>query len=124
VCPVAAPSQVSAEGVVFVGQWLLLSLIGYWLVSLLLRSLACSLRLAVWLLKVGGAMAAFILILSDHAAAAETTAIRLAVLVLLCVLLGVGPRRGGATDDKTPQLEKHVKTLEKRVREMERLIDG
>ncbi|KAG7252606.1 hypothetical protein CRUP_032131, partial [Coryphaenoides rupestris] len=57
----AAPSQVSAEGVVFVGQLLLLSLIGYWLVSLLRRTL----RLLVWLFKVGVVLAAFVLILRD-----------------------------------------------------------
>ncbi|KAJ3614565.1 hypothetical protein NHX12_018137 [Muraenolepis orangiensis] len=115
-------SQVSAEGVVFVGQWLLLSLIGYWVASLLVRSLACSLRLGFWLVKVGGALAAFVLILSDRAAAVETTAIRLAVLVLLCVLLGVGPSRGGARDDKTAQLETHVKNLEKKVKEIEKIV--
>ncbi|CAL8334102.1 unnamed protein product [Lota lota] len=116
-------SQVSAEGVVFVGQWLLLSLIGYWVIWLLVRTLASSLRFGVRLLKVGGALAAFGLILSDRSAAMETTTIRLAVLLLLCVLLGVGPRGGGARDDKSIQLEKQVKTLERRVREMERQME-
>ncbi|CAL8329158.1 unnamed protein product [Merluccius merluccius] len=117
-------SKVSAEGVVFVGQWLLLSLIGYWVVSLLVRFLASSLWLGIWMIKVGGALATFGLILSDRSATMETTAIRLTVLVLLCVLLGIGPSIGGARDDKATHLEKQVKTLERKVREMERLIEG
>lgn len=112
--------KVTPEGVVFVAQWVLVALIGYWLVSLVLRLVASALRRALWLLKVSVALACFGLILSDHRVGTETMAVRLAVLVLVCVVLGVGtPRASDAAADKTARLEEQIKVLERRLRQME-----
>ncbi|KAM3623459.1 uncharacterized protein V6R79_011475 [Siganus canaliculatus] len=115
-------SKVTPEGLVFVAQWVILSLIGYWLLSLALRLVASTLRRALWLLKVSLALACFGLILSDHSVDTETMAIRLAVLVAVCVLLGIGTARGTNAADHTARLEEQVKILERRLREMERWL--
>ncbi|CAG5945521.1 unnamed protein product [Menidia menidia] len=96
-CPIAGLPviKVTPEGLIFVGQWVLVALACYWLLSLALRLVASTLRRAVWLLKLGGALACFGLILSDHRVGTETMAARLAVLVCVCVLLGVGGGGGG-----------------------------
>lgn len=60
------------------------------------------------------------MILSDHSVGTETMAVRLAVLVCICVLLGVGTVRGSNVEDKTTHLAEQVKILERRLREMER----
>lgn len=112
--------RVTPDGLIFVAKWVLLALIGYWLLSLALRLVASTLRRTLWLLKVGIAVGGFGLILSDHEASSETTAMRLAVLVFVCVLLGVGSGRGSSTADKTAQLEQQVKILERRLRDIER----
>lgn len=118
---VALPlSTVTPDGVIFVAQWVLLALIGYWLISLAFRLVASTLRRALWLVKVAVAVASFGLILSDHSVGTETMAVRLAVLVCVCVLFGVGPSRGGTVADKTTHLEEQVRILERRLREMER----
>lgn len=62
----------------------------------------------------------FGLILGDRSVDTETTAIRMAVLVCVCVLLGIGTSRGSAVADKTAHLEEQVKILEKRLRQMEK----
>ncbi|XP_068607481.1 voltage-gated monoatomic cation channel TMEM109 [Brachionichthys hirsutus] len=111
--------KVTPEGVIFVARWVLVALIGYWLLSLALRLVASSLRQALWLLKLILALICFGLILSDHVDT-ETLAIRLAVLVLVCVLLGVGTSQGPNVADKTAHLEHQIKILERRLREMER----
>uniref|UniRef100_UPI0037E8DFA6 voltage-gated monoatomic cation channel TMEM109 n=1 Tax=Semicossyphus pulcher TaxID=241346 RepID=UPI0037E8DFA6 len=111
--------RVTPEGLLFVAQWVLLALIGYWLLSLTLRFVASTLRRALWMLKVGVALACFGLILSDRSVGSETMAVRLAVLVCVCVLLGVGRGRGNDVADKTAHLEEQVRTLERRLREME-----
>ncbi|XP_041640418.1 transmembrane protein 109 [Cheilinus undulatus] len=112
--------SVTTEGVIFVGQWLILALIGYWLLSLALQLVASTLRQALWLLKLGLALGCFGLILSDSSATSETTAVRLAVLVFVCVLLGVGRGQGSVVEDKTAHLEEQVRILERKLREMER----
>ncbi|XP_060728957.1 transmembrane protein 109 [Tachysurus vachellii] len=106
------------EGVVFVVQWALLAVLGYWLLSLAVCLIAGVVRRTLFLLKVIVAVAVFGLIVSDGGASAETTAMRLAGLVLACVLLGIGPSyfRG----DANAHLEKKIKLLEKRLREVER----
>lgn len=106
------------EGVIFVAQWALLAVIVYWLLSLAVYLLAGVVRRTLFLLKVTFAIAVFGLILSDGGASAETTAMRLAGLMLACVLLGLGPSffRG----DSNAHLEQKVKVLERRLREMER----
>lgn len=113
-------NKVTAEGVIFVVQWLLVALIGYWLISLALRLLSSTLRRTLWLLKVALALACFVLILSDYRVGTEAIAIRLGVLVCVCVLLGVGTSGGSSAADKTDRLEQQVRILEKRLRDMER----
>lgn len=118
---VAVPiNKVTPGGLIFVTQWVLVALIGYWLLSLAFRLVASTLRRALWLLKVGVALACFGFILSDHSVDTETMAIRLAFLVMVCVLLGVGTSGGSNVADKTFQLEEHVRVLERRLREVER----
>lgn len=113
-------NKVTPEGLIFVIQWILVALIGYWLISLAFQFVAATLRRTLWLLKVGLALACFAVILSDHSVGTETVAIRLAVLVCVCVLLGVGSSRGSNANEKTARLEEQVKILERRLREMER----
>ncbi|XP_059184791.1 transmembrane protein 109 [Centropristis striata] len=112
--------KVTPEGLIFVAQWVLVALIGYWLISLIFRLVASTLRRALWLLKVGVALVCFGLILSDHSVGTDTMVVRLAVLVCVCVLLGVGTSRSSNAADKTAHLEKQVMILERRLREMER----
>ncbi|KAK3572626.1 hypothetical protein QTP86_001124 [Hemibagrus guttatus] len=110
------------EGVVFVAKWALLAVLGYWLLSLAVCLIVGFVRRTLFLLKVTFAIAAFGLIVSDGGASAETTAMRLAGLVLSCVLLGIGPSyfRG----DANAHLEQKFKVLEKRLGEMERKSKG
>lgn len=118
-CPAKLPvTYFTPEGVVFVVQWALLAVLGYWLLSLAVCLIAGVVRRTLFLLKVIVAVAVFGLIVSDGGASAETTAMRLAGLVLACVLLGVGPSyfRG----DTNAHLEQKVKLLEKRLRDLER----
>ncbi|TWW59403.1 hypothetical protein D4764_06G0009330 [Takifugu flavidus] len=112
--------EVTPEGLVFVTQWVLTALIGYWMLSLAFHLVTKTLRQAFWLLKVSAALACFVYILSDRSVATETIAIRMGVLVLVCFLLGVGPSGGTNVTDKTSQLEEQVMILENRLREMER----
>lgn len=113
-------NKVTPEGLIFVLRWVLVALIGYWLLSLALRLVSSTLRRALWLLKLTLALACFGLILSDRSVDTETVAIRMAVLVFVCVLLGVGSPPGPNPTDKTAQLEEQVRMLERRLREMER----
>ncbi|XP_070845846.1 voltage-gated monoatomic cation channel TMEM109 isoform X1 [Chaetodon trifascialis] len=113
-------NKVTPEGVIFVSLWVLVALIGYWLLSLAFRLVASTLRQALWLLKVSIALVCFGLILRDHSVNTETIVIRLTVLVSVCILLGVGTSRDSNAADKTARLEEQVKILERRLREMER----
>ena len=113
-------NKVTPEGLIFVAQWVLVAVIGYWLLSFAFRLVALTLRRTLWLLKVSMALMCFALILSDRSVDTETTAIRMAVLVCVCVLLGIGTSRGFAVADKTAHLEEQVKILERRLRQMER----
>lgn len=108
------------EGVIFVAQWVLLALLGYFLISFAFRLVVSTLSRALRLLKVGFALACFGLILSDHSVGTETMAVRLVVLVCVCVVLGVGTVKGSNVEDRTAQLTEQVKILERRLREMER----
>ncbi|XP_072533195.1 voltage-gated monoatomic cation channel TMEM109 [Salminus brasiliensis] len=110
--------RITPEGVVFVTKWALLALLAYWILSLAACFVAGILRRTLWLLKITFAIAMFGLILSDTGATAETTAMRLAGLVLACVLLGIGPSpfRG----DGNAHMEAKVKVLERRLRELEK----
>ncbi|KAJ8247670.1 hypothetical protein GJAV_G00248920 [Gymnothorax javanicus] len=111
--------HITPEGVAFVAQWALLALIGYWLLSLLLRLVGSVVRRALWLLKVGVALWLFALIVGDTEAGAETTALRMAGLVCACALIGVGRGGGGASGDSA-HLEKRIRSLEGKLREVER----
>lgn len=113
-------NKVTPEGLIFVVRWVLVALIGYWLLSLAFRLITSTLRRALWLLKISLALVCFGLILSDHTVDTETMGIRLAVLVCVCVVLGVGTSRGPNAADKAAHLEEQVKILERRLREMER----
>lgn len=108
--------KVTPEGVIFVTQWALLAVVAYWIISFILRLVVGAVRQALWLLKVTFAVGMFGLILSDTGASAETTAMRLAGLACVCVLLGIG-----ATSAKPDMhLENKIKMLERRLREMEK----
>ncbi|KAK7161504.1 hypothetical protein R3I94_004250 [Phoxinus phoxinus] len=108
--------KVTPEEVIFVTQWALLAIVAYMIISFILRLVVGAVRQALWLLKVTFAIGMFGLILSDTGASAETTAMRLAGLVCVCVLLGIG-----ATSTKSDtHLENKIKMLERRLREMEK----
>ncbi|ROI47870.1 L-asparaginase [Anabarilius grahami] len=108
--------KVTPEGVIFVTQWALLAVMAYWILSFILRLVVGAVRQALWLLKITFAVGMFGLILSDTGASAETTAMRLAGLACVCVLLGIG-----ATSAKQDEhLENKIKMLERRLREMEK----
>uniref|UniRef100_A0A4W4E0V5 Uncharacterized protein n=1 Tax=Electrophorus electricus TaxID=8005 RepID=A0A4W4E0V5_ELEEL len=111
-------SRVTADGVIIVLRWALLALVCYWILSLAVSLLAGVVRITLWLLKIIFAVATFGLILSDAGASTETTAMRLAVLVFACILLGVGPST--FRKDTTTKLEAKVKMLESRLREFEK----
>ncbi|KAI3353229.1 hypothetical protein L3Q82_019264 [Scortum barcoo] len=113
-------NKVTPDGLIFVVQWVVMALIAYWLLSLAFRLVASTLRRILWLFKVGVALACFGLILSDHSVGTETIAIRLAVLVCVCILLGIGTSRGPNAADRTAHLEEQMKVLERRLREMEK----
>ncbi|XP_066535761.1 voltage-gated monoatomic cation channel TMEM109-like [Hoplias malabaricus] len=110
--------HITPEGVIFVTKWALLAVLAYWILSLAVCLVAGILRRTLWLLQITFAVAMFGLILSDTGASAETTAMRLAGLVFACILLGIGPSpfRG----ESNTHLEVKVKTLEKRLREVEK----
>ncbi|CAI5681615.1 voltage-gated monoatomic cation channel TMEM109 [Oreochromis niloticus] len=113
-------NKVTPEGLIFVIQWVLAALICYWLISLAFRLVASTLMSALWFLKVGVALTCFVLILSDYNVGTEVMAIRLAVLLCVCVLLDVGTWGGFSAANQTARLEEQVKILERRLREMER----
>lgn len=110
--------QFTPEGVVFVAQWALLAVLGYWLLSLAVGFVAGFLRRILFLLKVIFVIVTFGLIVSDGGVSPETTAMRLAGLVFTCILVGIGPSifRG----DNNSYLEHKIKVLEKQLREIER----
>uniref|UniRef100_A0A8C1K388 Si:dkey-9i23.15 n=1 Tax=Cyprinus carpio TaxID=7962 RepID=A0A8C1K388_CYPCA len=107
--------KVTPEGVIFVTQWALLVVVAYWIIAFILRLVVGAVRQALWLLKVTFAMGVFGLILSDTGASAETTAIRLAGLACVCVLIGIG-----TSAKQDTHLEDKIKILERRLREMEK----
>lgn len=117
---VTVPARVTPSGVVFVVQWILVALLTYWIITLTFQLISSTLRRALWLLKVVVALFFFVLILRDYSVGTETMAVRLMVLVLVCVLLGVGSTAASGADEKTADLEEQVRILERRLREMER----
>ncbi|XP_010894038.1 uncharacterized protein LOC105025209 isoform X2 [Esox lucius] len=108
------------EGVASVGQWALLALIGYWVLSIILRLLVAVVRRVFWMLKAGAVLWLFSLIVSDANAGSDTTAIRLASLVFGCVLLGLassGPEKTVHVEDRLRILEGRLKVVERKKEE-------
>ncbi|XP_059918407.1 transmembrane protein 109 isoform X1 [Gadus macrocephalus] len=112
--PLSLP-RFTPEGVASVAQWGLLALIGYWLLTVILRLFIGLLRQVFWILKTVAALWLFGLIVSDAQAGTDTTAIRLAGLVLGCALLGVA----FPSSEKTVGVEGRLGQLEGRVRALE-----
>ncbi|KAM7389708.1 hypothetical protein PAMP_023671 [Pampus punctatissimus] len=105
------------EGVTAVAQWGLIALIGYWVLTVLLRLLIGLMRQVFWVVKTVLALWLFGLIVTDKNASADTTAVRLAVLVLGCVLLTLltsGSEKSSAVEHRLSSLEGRVKAVEKR----------
>ncbi|XP_034037418.1 uncharacterized protein si:dkey-74k8.3 isoform X1 [Thalassophryne amazonica] len=108
------------EGVTAVAQWGLLSLIGYWVLTLVLRLLFGVMRQVFWVVKTVLALWLFGLIVADSSALADITAVRLAGLVLGCVLLSL--LTGGS--EKAVTVESRLGYLEDRLKAMERRKGG
>ncbi|XP_028314502.1 transmembrane protein 109 isoform X1 [Gouania willdenowi] len=105
------------EGVAAVAQWGLLALIGYWVLTIVLRLLIGVVRQMFWVIKTVLALWMFGLIVTDKNATADATAVRVAGLVLVCVLLTLissGSEKSGAVDHRLSSLEGRLKAVEKR----------
>ncbi|XP_070818508.1 voltage-gated monoatomic cation channel TMEM109 isoform X2 [Chaetodon trifascialis] len=105
------------EGVTSIAQWGLVALIGYWVLTIVLRLLICVTRRVFWMMKTVLALWLFGLIVTDKTATADTTAVRLGVLVLGCVLLTLltsGSEKTFAVDNRLSSLESRLKAIEKR----------
>lgn len=105
------------EGVTAVAQWGLLALIGYWVLCIALRLLIGVMRQMFWAVKMVLVLWLFGLIVTDHSATADTTAVRLAGLVLGYVLLSLftsGSDKSSAMEQRLSYLEGRVKAVEKR----------
>ncbi|CAL8263985.1 unnamed protein product [Lota lota] len=114
--PLSFP-RFTPEGVASVAQWGLLALIGYWLLTVLLHLFIGIMRQVFWMLKTVAALWLFGLIVSDGRASTDTTATRLAGLVLGCVLLGVAfpcSEKTVGVESRVGQLEGRMKVLERR----------
>ncbi|XP_058506565.1 transmembrane protein 109-like isoform X2 [Solea solea] len=105
------------EGVTAFAQWGLLSLIGYWVLTIVLRLLIAVMRRVFWVVKTVLALWFFGLIVMDKSAAADTTAVRLAGLVLVCALLTLlssASENSCAVEQRLSFLESRLKAVEKR----------
>ncbi|KAM9741064.1 uncharacterized protein ACNS7B_012300 isoform 2-T2 [Menidia menidia] len=105
------------EGVTAVAQWGLVALIGYWVLTVVLRLLIGVVKQVFWVVKTVLALWLFGLIVTDKHAAADTTAVRLGGLVLTCVLLTLltsGSDKPRAVDDRLDSLEGRLKAVEKK----------
>ncbi|KAM6923762.1 uncharacterized protein FYW49_006208 isoform 1-T1 [Xenentodon cancila] len=105
------------EGVTAFAQWGLVALIGYWVITVVLRLLIGVVRQLFWVVKTVIALWVFGLIATDKHASAETTAVRLGGLVLACVLLTLlssGSDKSSAVENRLRSLEGRLKAIEKR----------
>ncbi|KAL2077523.1 hypothetical protein ACEWY4_027027 [Coilia grayii] len=104
------------EGVALVAKWALLALIGYWVLSVVLRLAVSVLRRVFWLVKAVAALWLFGLIVSDTSASTDTTSMRLAALVLGYVLIGLamGGKEGAGVESRLNTLEGKLKAIEKK----------
>ncbi|XP_033830136.1 uncharacterized protein LOC117377753 isoform X1 [Periophthalmus magnuspinnatus] len=107
---------VTPEAVTAVAQWGLLTLIGYWILAIVLRLLIGVVRQVFWIIKTVLALWFFGLIVLDKTATADTTAVRLTGLVLVCVLLTLltsGSEKTSAVEQRISSLEGRLKAVEK-----------
>uniref|UniRef100_A0A8C7XHX0 Si:dkey-74k8.3 n=1 Tax=Oryzias sinensis TaxID=183150 RepID=A0A8C7XHX0_9TELE len=105
------------EGVTSIAQWGLGCLIGYWLLTILLRLLIGVLKQVFWMVKTVLALWVFGLIVLDKSASTDTTAFRLGGLVLTCVLLSLYTTdfsKHSAVENRLSKLEGRLKAVEKK----------
>ncbi|CAM4611877.1 unnamed protein product [Leuciscus chuanchicus] len=109
----------TAEGVSAVTKCAVLALIGYWLLSFLLRVTVALVRRVFWLIKAVVVLWLFVRIVSDPVASPEVTTMRLTLLVLVCAVSGVAASSGGggSLETRISSLEGRVKGMEKKKRE-------
>ncbi|XP_055034088.2 voltage-gated monoatomic cation channel TMEM109 isoform X2 [Misgurnus anguillicaudatus] len=107
----------TAEGVYSVIKWALLALIGYWILTVVLRVTLALVRRVFWLLKAILVLWVFMRIVNDPTASTNITTLRLTLLVLICAVFGVTTSRAGGSGDG---LEKRVRNLEGRLQVMEK----
>ncbi|XP_005937817.1 transmembrane protein 109 isoform X2 [Haplochromis burtoni] len=108
------------EGVTAVAQWGLVALIGYWLLSIVLRLLIGAIKQVFWIIKTVLGLWLFGLIVTDKQASADTTAVRLAGLVLVCVfltLLTSSSEKSFVVEDRLRRLEGRVNAVESKKKE-------
>ncbi|KAL3044888.1 hypothetical protein OYC64_013208 [Pagothenia borchgrevinki] len=104
------------EGVAAIAQWGLVALIGYWVLTIVLRVLICLVKRVFWVVKTVLALWLFGLIVTEKNATADTTAVRVGGLVLGCVLLTLLT----SCSEKTCTVEQRLSTLEGRVKGVEK----
>lgn len=107
---------VTPEAVTAVAQWGLLTLIGYWILAVVLRVLIGVVRQVFWVLKMVLALWFFGLIVLDKTASADTTAVRLTGLVLVCAVLTLltsASEKSSAVEQRISSLEGRLKAVEK-----------
>lgn len=113
------PDVVTAPGLIFVVQWVLVALLGYFLLSLAFRLLAAIMHRAWWLLKVVAALACFAHLLREPDLSPEARAVQIGFLLLACLFFGVGTTRGPNVLEKTHQLENQLHKLHERLEKIE-----
>lgn len=99
-----------------IAQWGLVALIGYWVLTIVLRVLICLVKRVFWVVKTVLALWLFGLIVTEKNATADTTAVRVGGLVLGCVLLTLLT----SCSEKTCTVEQRLSTLESRVKGVEK----
>uniref|UniRef100_UPI0037E9AB09 voltage-gated monoatomic cation channel TMEM109-like isoform X2 n=1 Tax=Semicossyphus pulcher TaxID=241346 RepID=UPI0037E9AB09 len=105
------------EGVAAIAQWGLLALIGYWVLTIVLRLFLCVAKRVFWVVRTVLALWLFGLIVTDKTASADVTAVRVGGLVLACVVLSLltsGSEKTSAVEHRLSSLEGRVKAVEKR----------
>ncbi|XP_034454913.1 transmembrane protein 109-like isoform X2 [Hippoglossus hippoglossus] len=112
----AALPRFTPEGVAAFAQWGLLALIGYWVLTIVLRLLIAVLRRVFWVVKTVLALWLFGLMVADKTATTDTTAVRLAGLVLVCALLTLL----SSASEKSCAVEQRLSVLESRLRAVEK----
>ncbi|KAJ4945753.1 hypothetical protein JOQ06_023431 [Pogonophryne albipinna] len=104
------------EGVAAIAQWGLVALIGYWVLTIVLRVLICLVKRVFWVVKTVLALWLFGLIVTEKNTTADTIAVRVGALVLGCVLLTLLT----SCSEKTWTVEQRLSTLEGRVKGVEK----